>query len=500
MEYNFLKVNFDLINNYYLINNIEKYNLNNETETDTVLEFYTDILNLKENSTFYVNDLNKFFLYVAYYLLQSGFKNVKENLTTKTFIYSYKSGICSNMKIKNRYNTEIILINFHSKFGIEFADPEQNIKLVNYALKKNRNRISLGADAFNEFISYQLPTSRYKEFVAHKIIRNNEHYPILEELKELEEAKLYLAGYQTCKTGTFENIVEYDISSSYASQLLNDTPVGIPKYYINIEDVPRSYFKVINFSYWNINLKSNKIGFIEINAFGNLNLTQEMFNLFIENYQCSYKINYVIAFKTRKHVFDSFIYDNIIKGKVEETDKIIAKYNKNIGNSIVGYFGRKTTQETTNLKLRYNKLDPEKTLKTIDPIYLPLYLCVLDKAKSSFIKTLQLVKNKIVYANTDGFYTTHKIDLRLLNVGINQPIGNYREKSKFAVMQIEGINSLSAITESGEIVNTLSGMKTFDLITPDQHKQRDFNYYIDVPTSSGYIMRQILRPEKRTHQ
>ena len=451
-------------------------------------------LQWKEDTTFYVNDLDKFYIYLIRFLLKNGYQNTTEDLKDKTFSYAYKSGKCSNIKIKNGFLIQFV--NFKSKFGVEFGTDAENQELIEYAQNKGRLACSLGADAYNEFIRTILHPNRYNDYIAHQIMRQEDHYPIFEYTNELLEAKEHLSGYQMCLRGTYENVIDYDIESSYPAQALCDTPKGLPKYFYDMEDVPSTYFKIITFSFFNCHLKPNKIEFINCNCMGELTLTERMFELFKENYSFTYKIKQITAFKTQKSPFRKFITDNIINGKKNEPRKHIAKYNKYIGNSIIGYFGRNTTTIENTAKLNDLGIEISSIDKTIDPIYLPVYLCVLDRAKSKFIRTIQKHKDKIVYANTDGFLSVEPINTQSLNLDNSLLIGNYREKNVYKLIHIECINGVSAITTDGEIENTISGMTLEAILSPEDYRNRNFVYYMNTTTPQGTIKKQIIKPHQ----
>lgn len=447
------------------------------------------------DKTFYVNDLDKFYIYLIKFLLKN-YTNTTEKLKNGTFSYAYKSGKCSNVKIKNDNGVLIRFVNFKSKFGVEFGTEKENQELIIYAQQKGRLGCSLGADAYNEFIRSILHQNRYNDYIAHQIMRQDDHYPIFKYTNELLEAKEHVAGYQMSIAGTYDNLIEYDLESSYPAQLLCDTPCGMPKQYERIEDVPSTYFKVITFTYFNCQLRPDKIDFVQVNSIGELTLTERMFELFKENYQAFIKIKQITAFKTQKSPFRKFITDNIINGKKNEPRKHIAKYNKYIGNAIIGYMGRNTTTIENTAKLNDLGIETGSVDKTIDPIYLPVYLCVLDRAKTAFIRTIQKHQDKIVYANTDGFLSTVPLNVDLLNAKNSLPVGNYRSKNKYVHIYIECINGYAGILETGELDNTISGMTLERLLAPDEYRNRTFEYYVNKATPQGTIKKQTIKPHQ----
>lgn len=494
MVYNFLKVDFKLVDDEYRIQQVEvigKFSMLNTFNFNHFIGF-----GAKCDTTFYVNDLDKFYIYLIKELFDEEYKNTTEELTHGTFTYAYKNGKCANVKIITFKGIHINFVNFKAKFGVEWGADEQNAELLAYALENRRRACSLGADAYNEFVRTVLHPNKYNEFIAHEIMRQEDHFPIFEYGDDLLEAKQHCAGYQYCKRGSYENLIEYDISSSYPAQLLCDTPKGYPKHFKRLEDVPRTYFKVITFTYFDCVLKPNKIDFIQTSSMGQLSLTEQLFELFKENYNAKIKIKHVTAFKTQKSPFRKFITANIINGKQLEKRKHIAQYNKYIGNSIIGYMGRNTTQIENTAKLSDLGIVTGSVEKTINPMYLPVYLSVLDKAKTAFVRTVQKHQNKIVYANTDGFLSTEPINTYFLNAKNSLPIGNYRQKSVYAKIFIECMNGYSGIKDTGEVDNTIAGMRFEDLITPEQYEQRQFTYYVNTPTPHGTIRKQAVTPHQ----
>lgn len=487
MKHLTLEFKFVLFNDEYVISHVLVDNERSEN-------FHTCFYQFNEDVTFYVNDLDKAYIYIINYLLKNNFECTTDRLKANTFSYVYKGGKCNNIKVKTKYSN-IIFVNFKSKFGVDFGTHKENQELIDYAIQHNRLGYSLGADAYNEFVSMLFNQSRYSEYTAHQIMRQDSHYPIFEYNYELLEAKSHVAGYQMCRAGDYTNLYEYDISSSYPAQLLCNTPIGKPKLYETLEQVPETYFKIITFFYWNNKgVKPNKIEFVQTEAFGRMTLTENLYNLFKDNFDCETRVIQIYAFKTQKSPFVKFITQNIINGKMNEPRIHIAKYNKYIGNAIIGYFGRNTTTQENVVKMAQKSIKTSTVDKQIDPIYLPIYLCVLDRAKAQFIRTLQKHYKSIIYANTDGFLTDKPINIDSLNINNCLPIGNYRNKNIYATIHIESINGYVGITTDGEIDNTLSGMTLDDVINPEQYRNRQFTYYVNVPTDNGTIRRKRVQP------
>lgn len=493
-----LDIQFKLQKNEYSIETIKMssktdvYNFNNLNNFIATIDLY------QQDTIFYCNDLDKFYIYLIYYLVSMfNYENVEKAIKCRQFSYSYKNGQCSNIKLCNRFNTRILFVNFKCKFGLEYLDDQTNWELIEYATEHGRNGCSLGADAYNEFIQTLLPPTRYMDFVAHKIMRNGDHYPIFKYNIDLLEAKENVAGFQFCKAGDYQDLFEYDISSSYPSNLLTDMPRGLPKMYKTLEEVPSTYFKIVKFTYFNCEPLTN-IKWVQTSGMGQLCLTERLFELFKITYRANIVIKYIYAFKTQKSPFKKFVYNNAVIGKLNEPRKYIAKYNKYIVNAIIGYMGRNTYTVKNSIKTNstHSLIKTIEEEKEIDPIYLPVYLSVLDKAKSAFIKTILKHTDTIVYANTDGFLSTMPLNIDLLNIHNSLPIGNYRAKTLYKQIHIECINGYAGITDTGEIDNTISGMTLEEIITPEQYKHKQFKYYIQEPTARGTIRKRYIKPHQ----
>lgn len=469
MDYKILETTFELnAENEYQIKEIL---VDKKTHAFHELFFY------KQDTTFFVSNLNILYIYLIKFLCDNEIQ----------FDFAYKNGKCSNVKCDIN-GTKILFVNFKSKFGVDFSENyEDNKKLVDYAQKMHRNKISLGADAYSEFL-HTIFKRKEEENANYNLIR--EDFPVFKYDEMLLEAKKNVYGFQYSVAGRYKDTYDYDISGSYPASALNDTPTGPPHYYNRLEDVPKSYFKIIKFTYFNCELKKNGINFVKTQSMGQITLTERLFELFKENYNAKIIIKKIEAFKTRKSMFKQFINQTVIAGKTMQKDKILAKYNKAVGNAIIGYLGRNETTLKNIAKIGKNGLEIEKEEVEIDPIYLPAYLAILDASKAKFLKAIRPFWKHIIYANTDGFLSTQKIDLQMLNFrNSNSLLGNFRLCHKYMDLYVECINGYAGITEDGEIMNTISGMSFERIITPDDYQNKSFVYYVNEPTPAGTIRR-----------
>lgn len=484
MIHKLLQIDVDIVNDEYIIKK--------PLPSKLVAAFD----NTKNDLTLYCNNLDIFYIYIIKELINNGYLQGKKG--NKKFDFVYKKGVVPNVKIINKNGAKINFVNFNKKFGITWEElkQEQRIELVQYAVEKGRIALSLGADAYTEFVATVLHPNKYRSPLLRSLImRRDNHYPIFYYDKWLLDAKDNVSGYQYCIPGTYNNIYDIDKSASYPSQLLCNTPCGLPVIFRNMEDVPPTYFKVITFTFFNCELKPDGIDFIKTESMGVLTLTQSMFDLFLENYSCDIKIRRIMAFKTQKSPFYKFINQTLIEGKTNEKRPHIAKYNKNIGNSLVGYFGRNIFTANATIAIDKNQLILQQIPTEIDPIYLPVYLFVLDRAKAEFIKTAKEYKAQIIYANTDGFLCNKPLPLNLLNINnTNAAIGNYRIKHVYKNIYIECMNGYTGITTDGQIDNTISGITLAEAITPEQYRSKNYTYYINEQTPYGTIRRLTVKP------
>lgn len=484
MNYDLLEFTTEIVKNEYRIIDPDIKQLVRSFETIT------------EEITYYCNKLDIAYIYIIKELIRNEYYQTRKG--KKCFSFVYKKGVVPNIKIINSKGIKIYLVNFNKKFGIDWEEltQEQRKELVDYSIKNGRIGLSLGADAYTEFVATVLHPNKYHSaFTRAKIMREDNHYPIFIYDKWLLDAKDNVSGYQFCKPGIYKNIFDIDKSASYPSQLLCDTPCGLPQYYTQLEDVPPTYFKIITFTYFNCELKPNGIDFIVTHAMGLLTLPQSMFNLFMDNYKANIKIKRIMAFKTQKSPFVKFINQTIIAGKTKETRPHIAQYNKNIGNSLVGYFGRNDYTTNCQISLENKQYKLQEIGTYIDPIYLPVYIFVLDRAKAEFINTIKKYRDCIIYANTDGFLTTKQLPVDLLNLGnTSDMLGNYRIKHEYKDIYIECMNGYTAVTVDGQIDNTISGITLAQAITPEQYRSKQYTYYIHEQTPRGTIRRRTVKP------
>lgn len=442
---------------------------------------------LKKTGAILVNDLSCAFFEIYKVLKKMGYQSVFEIKKPKQFAIGYNSGTCSSIKIKHEQG-ELRLIDFEKKFLRPFGDRDSNRRLLSYAESTGRSCYTVGRDSFNEWLQmrFRAKGQRLNVKTCERLFR--EDYPVFED-SVVTRAKDSVSGYQYAQKGFYQNVYSYDICSSFPSQLLNDTPTGLPVKYDRLENVPETYFYVVKFTAMDIEVKPGKIDFLKLGRVGVSTqcLTKHLFLLFKRNYNyTTLKIKEIRAFKTRKGCFTSFVQKNVLDGKMKENDKVLAKYNKAIANAIVGYMGKNTQMRQT--KLTANGV--RERVVECPPIYLPIYLYVNGKAKAEFIETLQR-QNGVVYANTDGFLTTEPTSLLRLNIGRTDGCGAYIHKDTFKEMYIETINGYTGLSIDGTIDNTLSGMTVRESISVGEYQNKSFEYEVHELTPSGVAVKYV---------
>lgn len=442
----------------------------------------------------FCNNLDISFMEIIKELKKQKYKNVFSVTKNKQFSFTYKNGECLGIRIKHSDSTELRINSFEKKFLIDF-DFNTAQMLFDYSKINLRSSYTLGRDSFNEWLQMTFTTKgqRLNLSTCERLFR--EDYPVIKD-EILERAKSVCSGYQKAQKGYYKNIYNYDISSSYPSQLLNDTPYGPIREFDSIENVPESYFYIVKATFIDIKIKPNKIDFLEINgkSITTQVLPQHLFKLAKSNYEYrTLKIKRIVAFKTYAHRFDNFINKNVIQGKIQAQNKVIAKYNKAIANSIVGYFGKNTTITQTKLLTKDNKISIIERQIQNEPVYLPIYIYVTSKAKAEFINTLQHIGiDKIIYANTDGFCSNIPVDIQRLNLG-RRDVGTFRLDKIYKEIFIEAINGYCGLDNNNELDNTISGLHLLNPVSVEDYMNKSFEYVIKEINSDGNICETIVK-------
>ena len=475
-----------------------KLNTNNDFELVSIEnQANNSILTMQEmlfaDNTYYVDNLSRFGVYFMHFLLQNGYKSVTElkELKQNTFFTTMHAGECNSFLVQTK-NGLVRLLNFSKKFGVDFAGYEQNQMLVDYAEQQHRYGNSIGADAYDELLA-TIWGGKTNNLINRELMRR--HYPIIKD-KLLKEAKKHTSGVQLYTRGKYSGVYNYDQQSAYPSQLLSCTPTGKPIYtYKTIEKVPKTYWYIVKIAFFNLQLTAGFDWLALHKTNGYIVLTKELYALFLETYSADVLVKEIVAFKTIKGRFDKFINKNVLDGKMHATNRVIAKYNKYIANSVIGYMGRNTATKINKFTWSKGKCAVKQCKQEIDPIYLPVYLFVQGKQKAEFVRTLNRYDG-IIYANTDGFFTTNEINTERLNARYTTDLGAYKYKCEYAELYINSINGYVGITTEGEIDNCLAGMSMDALIYPGQYEQQQFTYHLDQVTNSLVVHRTTIQQQR----
>ncbi|MBO7695192.1 MAG: hypothetical protein J6T10_21430 [Methanobrevibacter sp.] len=446
---------------------------------------YNDLLNQPESTMFFFNSLDIFFSYFTSFLIDSGYKCIASSLDLKSgqFCYVRSNGNCKSISICIKQNIVIHLIEFKAKFGLDFDSLENNLKLIDYAQKHWRLGKSLGADAFKEFLDTVFKCKN--QFITQELIR--EMWPVFKYPREFQKAKDIVAGLQVVKSGHYDTVYDYDIESAYPAQMLNYIPVGLPKTFTNLDEIPKNYYYIVKFCVFDCKKKTD-LNWAQIYKTNDiLVLPKHLFYQFKQDYECDIKILQIWAFKTKKNIFNRFIKKNIIDGKINQNDKLLAKYNKRIANSLSGYLGRNTDLSCNIVKKMQNVFLEQQKNRKINAIYLPAYIAILDKHKAEFIKIIKKYKDDIIYANTDGFLTVRQIRLSELNFNNTSGVGLYKESPPFKKLYIECINGYAGERINGELDCTLSGISMSDKISSEQLASKSFGYTYNIILPDGTV-------------
>lgn len=440
----------------------------------------SDVINM--HGDVICDDLDDVFVAIFKELKKQKVHQVFNATKNNQYSISYNSGNVSNIKILKN-NGYLFLCNFKNKYNQEWDADTYDI-LIKYSQLKGRDASSIGMCAFNELLTttfkahgQNLPVPACKT-----IFRRD--YPILHD-EILDEAKKYTQGYQLARSGEYYDTYEYDISGSYPAQLQGDTPMGAPRDYATIDDVPDTYWYIVKCNVIRPMCRPNTMDWLSINGTNicTIVLTKHLYMLFLDTYTFfDVKIKRITAFKTVHDKFYQFVQNN--RGSVNLADeKCIRKYDKAIANSVVGFFGR-------NCDKNYTKFDNKGNITTHstsrEPVYLPIYLYVTGKAKAEFIRTLLRVGvDNIVYCNTDGFICTKQLDIDILNIGRPNALGAFRLNKNYTRLYIRSINGYVGEDSTGDVTNTISGQRLLDPISVQQYMTQDYTYTIRVIDKDG---------------
>lgn len=292
-----------------------------------------------------------------------------------------------------------------------------DVKIVAMALEiqiaQNLTKITNGSDALNDF----------KRTISKKQFEIN--FPILDIQTDKDIRQSYRGGFTYVnpkfQNKDIKNGIVFDVNSLYPSVMYDKPlPYGLPLFFNGQYDYDEMYplfiqnfnceFKVKKEYIPTIQLKNN-LSFIpneyitESKEQVNLVLTSVDLELFFEHYDV-WNIEYINGWKFKQCVgiFKPYIDK---WGKVKKENKgAIRQLAKLMLNSLYGKFG--TNPDVTG-KIPY--LDDENVVKwklgekeLRDPIYIPMGVFITAWARHKTISTAQLCYDRFIYADTDSLH------------------------------------------------------------------------------------------------
>ena len=431
------------------------------------------IISLRE--TIYVDDLSVLFPALVKVLLFAGYTNVAKAPRRMQFISGASNGSAAYVLTGDGLE----VIDFKAKFGQSMPELDEAKHLINYARKMRRDKRTVGSDAYAEFLR-TLHRPKENEFANYGLAR--EIMPKLDI--SFRRAKQAVTGYQYAREGNYSSAFAYDISSSYPAAALGDLPYKQPTIIEGAARPSGNHWNIYHFSYFGKDLKPGHIDWHRTPSEGYDVLTQRLFEVLQEDYTFDrIVVSKTISFRTRKSFLERFYASTVVRGKFSEDRPYIKAYNKAIGNALVGMFGRNAKSSIDTYALEGEKVVCKPQSLRLDELYCPIYLCVLDRAKSRHLRALRYIgADNLIYANTDSAFTRRPIDLERLNFGIasEAKLGRWRLQYEFDDLCIRGINAYAGHTVHDEYVNTLAGVPLTHRITVDEFRNASYTYTLRV--------------------
>ena len=441
-----------------------------------------------------VDDLSVAYVYMIKALLTAGYECVTDmELRPHTFTVSDSSGKCSYLAFNaGRGMTQ--LYHFKSKYGIDFSDnPDENTEVMIYAEKAGRISRGIGADAYREFL-HTVYKKKDRDDADYKLIRE-----IMPELgASFSSSKRNVAGYQIAVAGRYSNVYSYDIRASYPASALNAVPYGMPKTYDHYVPIDGSHWAVYSFIYYGRRLRPGYVDFLASHPQRGIeHLPAYLYRLALDTYDFEgLHVGRSVVFKTRKSVFGRFIEKNVFRGRLAEISPRIAKYNKIFANSLIGYLGRNTTRKANIYTLNDGMIERKRVKVDQAEIYTPMYIEILDHAKTKFIRAINAADAPVIYANTDGFMTTAPINLKRVNACAHMSIGGLSLRRVYDDLAIQSINGYvgTYTDDSGQQHTdiTVSGLRILSELDPERYGSHEFDYYVNLPQPDGTVCRTVL--------
>lgn len=243
--------------------------------------------------------------------------------------------------------------------------------------------------------------------------------------ENLIRERFYSGGRVEVYKGHGKNVRVYDINSLYPSVMLNEMPLGIPKYSsryiygkigfycVNIKGLPDFYISPLLHKVW----KNNRWLNYYLNGDGEYWLTSTTLEYLKQNFDISFRVNFGYVFPKKGDLFSEFV-NTFYKIKSENKDNAMGYIAKIFLNSLYGKFGQmrfRETIETWSKDLQdFIEFDSyyalmavirESRSKFILP-YIAAYITEL--ARLDHFRYLSYDSNKHYYCDTDSIFTTSK--------------------------------------------------------------------------------------------
>ena len=325
-------------------------------------------------------------------------------------------------------------------------------------------------------------------------------FPQPQSLKEWimwEDAKDCVAAFLYAREpGEFCNIWSYDIKRSFPARIYRgEHPTGTGEYYLGdlqhrakrwyIKRVVIAYVKKkCAFDFLNLEKKYNENGRKPYEYV----LTEDIFDALALMYDIQYIGVDGFYYRLQNSIFDKFFDDNF----KQTNSKALATYSKAKNNLLIGTFGAKDFYEVQTFSkvgkaLKSDVVTVEKPRKA----YYPIYLFANGAAKVALLKLIAPIWERVIYANTDGFFVTTRQDYSTYNAIKINKIGSVEERGRYEKIAIKEVSNYCGIldTETGRKLDMrLSGRRFNEkLMTYDAFVHGTFKSYSYLASNTNFL-------------
>lgn len=361
-----------------------------------------DLFNLIDPTVIIINNLQHSFDSIIFFLLSNRsfkpFTNIKNK--KNSYIFGEKF-----IKFYNKFENEIVITDYYSKFGQHF----RSFKVANI---------------LEEYDNVNLPTAaqttlhNYYNLLGSSSLHGknifNLRYPSPNPEEETfqKAAKELVSGYRKIQRGEYYNVYDYDTTNAFPAMSYDCwLPHGAGKKINPLEKIPVRYWYIKKVIVNSLNILKYDVLDLESKTHDILILyltpeTEEILNTY---YKATYNILGIYIYKMRKNSFEEY-FDSLLKTN-ENQNPYIRKYNKSLANLFIGLFGKR------DKPLREYKIKQGKLLKSwkpnnnFIPPYLPIFVALNGKNKLKFISKCFPTLDNIIYAHTDGFMSLKPVNL-----------------------------------------------------------------------------------------